>query len=108
MAAYKMNLFGLSLEHVFDFASQPLVAPKEAALTPREINALVDYGKKLYVTILPEQQTFGHLHHMLKNEIYSDLAERPHGHLLTPTKEQSYYIIQHMDADRVPLFPRPV
>jgi hypothetical protein len=95
------------LEHVFDFASQPLVAPKEAALTPQEINALVDYGKKLYVTILPEQQTFGHLHHMLKYEIYSDVAERPHGHVLTPTKDQSYDIIKNMYADMVPLFPGP-
>jgi hexosaminidase len=105
LAAYKVNLFGLYMEQVFDFASQPLVAPKEAALTPQEINALVDYAKQLYVTILPEQQTFGHLHHMLKYEIYSDVAERPHGHVLTPTKQQSYDIIKAMYADLVPLFP---
>ena len=107
LAAYKVNLFALYMEHVFDFASQPLVAPKEAALTPQEINALVDYAKHLYVTILPEQQTFGHLHHMLKYEIYSDVAERPHGHVLTPTKEQSYDLIKAMYADLVPLFPGP-
>jgi hexosaminidase len=107
LAAYKVNLFGLYMEHVFDFASQPLVAPKEAALTPQEINALVDYARKLYVTILPEQQTFGHLHHMLKYEIYSDVVERPHGHVLTPTKEGSYDIIKSMYADLVPLFPGP-
>ena len=107
LAAYKVNLFGIYMEHIFEFASQPLVAPKEAALTPQEINALVDYGKKLYVTILPEQQTFGHLHHMLKYEIYSDVAERPHGHVLTPTKEGSYDIIKAMYADLVPLFPGP-
>jgi len=107
LATYKVNLFGLYMEHVFDFSSQPLVAPKEAALTPKEINALVDYAKNLYVTILPEQQTFGHLHHMLKYEIYSDVAERPHGHVLTPTKERSYDIIKAMYADLVPLFPGP-
>jgi hexosaminidase len=107
LAAYKVNLFGLYMEQVFDFASQPLVAPKEAALTPQEINALVDYAKQLYVTILPEQQTFGHLHHMLKYEIYSDVAERPHGHVLTPTKAQSYDIIKAMYSDLVPLFPGP-
>jgi hexosaminidase len=107
LAAYKVNLFGLYMEHVFDFASQPLLAPKEAALTPKEINALVDYAKKLYVTILPEQQTFGHLHHMLKYEVYSEVAERPHGHVLTPTKERSYEIIKAMYADLVPLFPGP-
>jgi hexosaminidase len=107
LAGYKVNLFALYMEHVFDFASQPLVAPKEAALTPQEINALVDYARKLYVTILPEQQTFGHLHHMLKYEIYSDVAERSHGHVLTPTKERSYELIKAMYADLVPLFPGP-
>jgi hexosaminidase len=107
LAAYKVNMFALYMEHVFDFASQPLVAPKEAALTPQEIKVLVDYAQRLYVTILPEQQTFGHLHHMLKYEIYSDVAERPHGHVLTPTKEQSYEIIKAMYADLVPLFPGP-
>jgi hexosaminidase len=107
LAAYKVNLFALYMEHVFDFASQPLVAPKEAALTPQEVKALVDYAKNLYVTILPEQQTFGHLHHMLTYEIYSEVAERPHGHVLTPTKEQSYDIIKSMYADLVPLFPGP-
>jgi hypothetical protein len=107
LAAYKVNLFGLYLEHVFDFASQPLMAPKEAALTPREINALVDYARNYYVTIVPEQQTFGHLHHMLKYEIYSDVAERPHGHVLTPTNERSYDLIKAMYAEMVPLFPGP-
>jgi len=29
LAGYKVNLFALYMEHVFDFASQPLVAPKE-------------------------------------------------------------------------------
>ncbi len=107
LAGYKVNLFALYMEHVFDFASQPLMAPKEAALTPQEIKALVVYAKNLYVTILPEQQTFGHLHHMLKYEIYADVAERPHGHVLTPTKDRSYELIKAMYADLVPLFPGP-
>jgi hexosaminidase len=107
LASYKVNLFALYMEHVFDFASQPLIAPKEAALTPQEINSLVDYARRLYVTILPEQQTFGHLHHMLEYDIYSDVAERPHGHVLTPTKDRTYQLIKSMYADLVPLFPGP-
>ncbi|MGA7591450.1 MAG: family 20 glycosylhydrolase, partial [Candidatus Sulfotelmatobacter sp.] len=47
------------------------------------------------------------LHHMLKYEIYADVAERPHGHVLTPTKERSYDLITAMYADLVPLFPGP-
>jgi hypothetical protein len=107
LSAYKVNLFALYMEHVFDFKSQPLIAPKEAALTPAQIRELVAYANRYYVTILPEQQTFGHLHHALKYEIYSDLAETPHGHVLTPTKGASYDFIRSLYAELVPLFPGP-
>jgi hexosaminidase len=107
LAAYKVNLFALYMEHVFDFQSQPLIAPKEAALTPAQIKEIVDYAQKYYVTILPEQQTFGHLHHALKYEIYSDIAERPHGHVLTPTNDKSYDFIRSLYGELVPLFPGP-
>ena len=107
LAAYKVNLFALYMEHVFDFKNQPLIAPKEAALTPEQIRELVEYASKYYVTILPEQQTFGHLHHALKYEIYSDLAETPHGHVLTPTKDASYDFIRSLYSELVPLFPGP-
>jgi hypothetical protein len=107
LAAYKVNLFALYMEHVFDFKSQPLIAPKEAALTPDQIRELVAYASRYYVTILPEQQTFGHLHHALKYEIYSDLAETPHGHVLTPTKDASYDFIRSLYSELVPLFPGP-
>jgi len=107
LAAYKVNLFALYMEHVFDFQSQPLMAPKEAALTPDQIRELVQYAGKYYVTILPEQQAFGHLHHALKYEIYSDVAETPHGHVLTPTNERSYDFIKSLYAELVPLFPGP-
>jgi hypothetical protein len=107
LAAYKVNLFALYMEHVFDFQSQPLMAPKEAALTPDQIREVVQYAEKYYVTILPEQQAFGHLHHALKYEIYSDVAETPHGHVLTPTNERSYDFIKSLYAELVPLFPGP-
>jgi len=107
LASYKMNLFALYMEHVFDFKSQPLIAPKEGALTPEQIRDLVEYAKQYYVTILPEQQTFGHLHHALKYEMYSNIAETPHGHVLTPTKEESYDFIRSLYSELVPLFPGP-
>ena len=107
LAEYKINLLGFNMENVFDFQTQPLVAPTEAALTPAEIKELVDYASKYYITILPEQQAFGHLHQFLKYEIYSDLAETPHGHVLTPTNPRTYDFIRQIYAEVVPLFPGP-
>src|ERR1700688_53350 len=105
LAEYKINLLGFNMEHVFDFQTQPLVSPKEAALTPAEIKELVEYASKYYITLLPEQQAFGHLHQFLKYEIYSDLAETPHGHVLTPTNPKTYDFIRQVYGEVVPLFP---
>ena len=117
LAEYKINLLGFNMEHVFDFRTQPLVAPKDVApkeaaltpaeITPSEIKELVDYASKYYVTLLPEQQGFGHLHQFLKYEIYSDLAETPHGHVLTPTNPKTYDFIRQVYGEIVPLFPGP-
>src|SRR5580693_6918532 len=107
LAEYKINLIGFNMENVFDFQAQSLVAPKGAALTPAEIKELVDYAARYYVTILPEQQAFGHLHQFLKYEIYSDLAETPHGHVLTPTNPKAYDFIRQVYGEIVPLFPGP-
>jgi hexosaminidase len=107
LAEYKINLLGFNMEHVFDFQSQPLVSPKEAALTPAEIRELVEYASKYYVTLLPEQQAFGHLHQLLKYEIYSDIAETPHGHVLTPTNPKTYDFIRQVYGEVAPLFPGP-
>jgi hexosaminidase len=56
---------------------------------------------------MPEQQAFGHLHQFLKYEIYSDLAETPHGHVLTPTNPKTYDFIRQVYGEVVPLFPGP-
>ena len=107
-AAYKLNLFSLYIEHVFDYQSHPLIGPKEGSLNAEEVRELVRYGKRYYVTVLPEQQAFGHLHHVLKNEVYNDLAETPHGHVLAPVNEKSYELIKDLYAELVPLFPGPL
>jgi hexosaminidase len=107
LAEYKVNLLGLNMENVFDFQSQPLVPPKEAALTPAEIKELVAYAGKYFITVVPEQQAFGHLHQFLKYEVYSDIAEVPHGHVLTPTNPKTYDFIRDVYGEVVPLFTGP-
>jgi hypothetical protein len=107
LAEYKINLLGFNMEHVFDFASQPLVAPKGAALTSAEIKELIAYAGKYFITLLPEQQAFGHLHQFLKYEVYSDMAETPHGHVLTPANPQNYDFIRQVYGEIAPLFPGP-
>lgn len=107
IASFKMNLFALYMEHVFDYQSQPLLAPRGYGITPAELSELTAYAQKYFVTVLPEQQTFGHLHHILEKEIYSDVAENPHGQALTPVSEKTYELIASMYSELAPLTPGP-
>ncbi|MBZ5510944.1 MAG: beta-N-acetylhexosaminidase [Acidobacteriia bacterium] len=108
LAEYKMNLFSLYMEHVFDYASQPLVAPHEAAITPEQVKELVAYARRYHVTVMPEQEPFGHLHHVLKYELYQDIAETPHGHVITPTNPRSFEFVRSMFAELAQAFPSPL
>jgi hypothetical protein len=108
LAEYKLNLLSLYMEHVFDYPSDPLPGPKPGAITADEIRQLVDYARGYHVTILPEQQAFGHLHHLLKYDLYADIAETPHGHVLTPTNPATYAFIERIYKQLVPLFPGPL
>ena len=106
LAGYKLNLYALYMEDVFKVKGNELFAPPDA-LSPDEITALVDYGKKYYVTILPELETFGHLHNVLRYDLYSNLAETPHGAVLTPTEPGTYDLLGKLIAQMAPLFPGP-
>lgn len=105
ISEYKLNMFSLYMEHTFAFKKFPAASPLEGAVTADDVKELVEYAKKYHITLLPEQQAFGHLHHVVKAEKYSDLAENPHGHVLSPANPKTYEFIKDMYAELVPLFP---
>ena len=82
LAAFKANIYSPYFEHTLVYPNEPMAAPPGGALTPSEAEELVAYARQYHVTILPEQEAFGHLHHVLKYELYQDAAETPHGHVL--------------------------
>ena len=108
LAEYKVNMFSLYMEYVFAYRSVPVAAPYEAAITPEDVRELVAYAQQYHVTLLPEQQAFGHLHHVLKYEMYTELAETPHGHVLSPADPGTYELIKKMYSELIPLFPGPL
>lgn len=105
LAAYKVNVFSPYFEHTLAYDSNPLIAPPGGALTHSDVKELVAYAASYHVDIVPEQEAFGHLHHILKYEIYSPLAETPHGHVLAPGQPGSLLLIKQMFAEIDSLFP---
>src|SRR5256885_3560883 len=107
IAAYKLNVFSLYFEHTLAYATDPLIAPPGGALTPYDVRALVAYAAQYHVTIVPEQEAFGHLHHVLKHERYAGLGETPHGDVLAPGDSGSLPLITSWFATIDSLFPGP-
>lgn len=105
VAAYKLNLHSFYMEHAFASATHPLIGPEGGSLTPAEIRELVQYAKSYHIELVPEQQTFGHLHKALKLEKYNSLAEVPYGDVLSPQQEGSYNLIADWYRELNDLFP---
>ena len=104
-AMFKLNMHSLYMEHVLRYDSHPLIAPDGGALTPAEARELVAYARRYHVALVPEQQTFGHMHKALKLEKYNELAEVPYGDVMSPKDEGAYKLVADMYRELDALFP---
>ena len=104
-AAYKLNVYSPYYEHTFEYKSHPIMAPPGGTMTQDEAKELVAYARHYHIDVVPEQESFGHLHHMLKYDIYGQLAETPHGHVLAPGQPGSIEVIKQWFAEIDSVFP---
>jgi hexosaminidase len=107
LAEYKINLFVLYIERQYDYRSEPLLPPPGGALTEAEVRELVGFAERHHVTLVPQQQTFGHTHAILGFEKYRELGEIPYGDLLTPENPRTYQLIKSLYDELAALFPGP-
>jgi hexosaminidase len=88
IAAFKMNGYSPYMEHVFLSPTDPLPAPLDG-ITPAQLRELSNYAARFHVALIPEQQSFAHMHNTLRIERYAGAAELPHGFLLAPNVQLS-------------------
>src|SRR5204862_8002994 len=93
------------MEHTCSRQSHPLIGPEGGSLTATEIKELVAYARNYHIELVPEQQTFGHLHKALRLEKYANLAETPYGDVLSPQQPGSYQLIADWYRELDELFP---
>jgi hexosaminidase len=105
LAAYKINVFSPYFEHTLEYSSNPLIAPPGGAMTRDDAKALVAYAKHYHIDVIPEQEAFGHLHHVLKYDLYSAAGETDHGHVLAPGDPASLPLIKSWFAEIDSVFP---
>ena len=107
LAAYKDNLYSPYFENTQQYASNPLAATPDASVSAADARALVAYAVQFHITVVPEQEAFGHLRKMLIYDKYADLAETPHGAVLSPGQPGSLPLIDSMFKELAALYPSP-
>jgi hexosaminidase len=106
IAAFKMNGYSPYMEHVFVSPTDPLPAPLDG-ITPPQLHELTTYAARFHVALIPEQQSFAHMHNTLRIEKYAGAAELPHAFLLSPNVPLSMEYLTRIVAQELAVVGRP-
>jgi hexosaminidase len=107
LAAYKVNLYSPYFENTLQYLSNPVPGLPGGSMSHEDVRELVDYARLYHITIVPEQEAFGHLHHVLEYEQYAPLAETPLGNVLAPGQPGSVALIGQWFNEIAAMFPSP-
>ncbi len=114
-ADLKINQLQLYMEgYPFEYKSFPEVCKNTTPLTPEEIKFLDKYCKEKFITLIPNQNCFGHMSPWLVREEFKHLAECPDGfiyaneqwlpHSLNPLNDESFEFVKTLFNDLLPNF----
>jgi hexosaminidase len=79
LASWKINQFQLYTEHTFAYLNHPDVWAKASPFTGEEILELDAYCRERHIELVPNQNSFGHMHRWFEHARYAPLAEAPDG-----------------------------
>jgi len=121
LAALKVNMFQLYVEHTFAFRFDPEIAKDCSPLEPDEILQLQEYCRDRRIDLVPSLQSFGHMGHILSMPKYRHLADvepaksweemtwydRMLGATINTTDPEARALLERMFEDFLPLFDSP-
>ncbi|MHB8629493.1 MAG: beta-N-acetylhexosaminidase [Aggregatilineales bacterium] len=79
LADWKINELQLYTEHTFTYQRHPIVWANASPMTGQQILELDRYCRERFIDLVPNQNSFGHMHRWLMHDEYRDLAEYPAG-----------------------------
>ncbi len=79
LASWKINQLQLYMEHTFAYRGHEAVWTGWSPFTAEEIQQLDAHCRARHIDLVPNQNSFGHLHKWLVHEPYRWLAECPEG-----------------------------
>ncbi len=116
LAEWKVNHLELYTEHTFAYRNHREVWAQASPMTGEDILRLDAYCRERFVELVPNQNSFGHMHRWLKLPRYRHLAECPDGFdwpwgghsdepfSLDPTNPESLQLIAGLYEELLPHF----
>ena len=116
LAGWKVNQFQLYTEHTFAYHKHPDVWAAASPMTAGQVLALDAYCKERFIDLVPNQNSFGHMHRWFEHKQYLPLAETEAGHetpwgdqralpfSLTPANPDSLKLVEDMFDELLPNF----
>lgn len=103
-ASLKFNQLQLYTEHTFAYPGHEVVWQNASPMTAEEIQALDAYCRDRFIELVPNQNSFGHMHRWLQHEAYKHLGETPTSSDLCPTNPGSIELLRSMYDGLLPNF----
>ncbi len=118
LSGWKINHLELYTEHTFAYENHREVWAQASPITGEDILKLDAYCRERFVELVPNQNSFGHMHRWLELPRYNHLAECPdgfelklHGHTrqmppfsLNPTDRRSVELMDGLFSELLPHF----
>lgn len=79
LAGWKINELQLYMEHTFAYQNHRTVWENASPLTAEEVRELDQYCRERFIDLVPNQNSFGHMHRWLMHDAYRHMAEVPEG-----------------------------
>lgn len=103
LASLKLNQLQLYTEHTFAYRGHEVVWKDSSPMTGQEILALDAYCRERFIELVPNQNSFGHMHRWLKYPEYAHLAEDPEGMLHSFSLRREPFTLAPLDPGSLEL-----
>lgn len=114
LAGWKINQLQLYTEHTFAYRNHPEVWANASPFTGQEVLDLDAYCRQRHIELVPNQNSFGHMHRWLEHPRYTHLAEVTAGDTeywwgrgpfsLCPTDPRSLDLLRSLYDELLPHF----
>ncbi|KAB7733135.1 family 20 glycosylhydrolase [Rudanella paleaurantiibacter] len=106
LARWKTNQYYFYNEVSIQLDGFPTLNYK-ASYTKAEVKSIVEYARERHIDVIPFVNFYGHLHELIRNEKYADLAIGTYGHELDPRKPGVQTLLRNWIGQYMDLFTSP-